>query len=1472
MSNFKKPHEISIWEDRLTLVDDEGREYDGSSIIPGDAKIVTSYFKEVKLCTIGSHDMSTPIATFNKELKREATGMNTLTFSIYSKYYDEEKEELLDNPYLPFLVNERKVKLKYYKNDEIQWLDFLIKNITENSSDYSYTYTATDLFINELSKSGFNLEFSTELENNQGTISELGGKIIQGTDWKISEDSETIQQLQEEALYELILNKEIIAFNLENNEQLRIPRGKIIYAFYSSIMNKNNNFFQFLYNENGEYLTDDRRVIYNSTNYYILLEDNMDYSNFAESVKYTSQYRGERLVRSQLTTYDPVTEKHVVVYEDERKNKIYGYSKDEYISENLVLSYITNGSEYVSTSGWKQNNNKLLKLQTFPEFKISTYNTERQTFLTYEQTENNVLFNSGFKDNLSLIGNVLYGDQYLFRTRCKVQKEGQMENPQDVRFKVQIKTYEYSTSGQFEEDTSKDLILFEGKTEDSGKLDPDGYFITRVPLTCKIQLTEEELKKKNIGIFINVVDQYGLTREGTYYFEDVQLFKYVLDDDSRVCLPKGLTINLNENNENIEEGVQAYTITNYYYYYPDANAVKEQIEYLYIGPDSKKYPVKYNQNFEKIRSITQKESNRFNLLQTLSETFECWCCIDVKHKETGEILLGKDLQELYIIDAGTSNTVMEGAQVYSAGNSNTREDFIIKSSGTPSEFYRQQKFISFHKNIGQRNEAGLKYGVNLKNIQRVQESEEIVSKLIVKTNNNEFAEGGGCNIAREAENQTGENFIINFDYYANQGLLNYDNLYNDLYSLNTEQGWLGYYATLRNINDEISDIRVILNQLSAEVIKCESEHTVALAEFEATSESLKECEEYFYELTLYTYDNIPKDSSWLDDEKIIALSNEIVRLRTKTQSLKEEEGRKLSILERTRQLVDEQNELFNMQIAEKRKINEKFEKKYSRFIQEGSWSSEDYIDDNLYYLDADSVLYNSSRPKVAYEVDFLELSVLEGFENYSFDVRDITYIQDPEFFGWVYKDGVKTPYNEQVVITEIVTYFDEVDKGKVRIQNYKSTFDSLFQRLTATTQKLEFSAGSYQRAANIITPEGNVQSKFLEDALSHNSSILKNAKNQSVTWDDKGITTINTSNPAEIVRITSGGVFLTEDGGEKWITGISGRGINAKTITTGQLDTQLITITNGTQTSFRWDSLGISAYYKNNNEYNNKTFVRFDQFGLYGIKNLDNPELLSSEKVIWDKAEFALTWKGFMLKSSNNNGYVSIDSEHDFGVYDSNGNQLIQIGRLDIDNDKNYGILIYGEQDENGKKLPFLKATQEEFLVGGWRVDKEGFHSMPDSINKFSLYTNKLLVPYTLFEGLEKPVNITKDECTRDDWAIVAGNQFGVTYNGEMFANNVHIIGNVNTSGGNLAAWEVVPEGFKYAGIVPDKEYYIEQYITRTGMAMNVFTSETKDFDKFSHKIIINDQGLTYGTKYDGSANKIITWEQLFEAVLPNKT
>jgi len=111
-------------------------------------------------------------------------------------------------------------------------------------------------------------------------------------------------------------------------------------------------------------------------------------------------------------------------------------------------------------------------------------------------------------------------------------------------------------------------------------------------------------------------------------------------------------------------------------------------------------------------------------------------------------------------------------------------------------------------------------------------------------------------------------------------------------------------------------------------------------------------------------------------------------------------------------------------LLDKEKVNKEFYKKYSRFLQEGPWISEDYIDDNLYYLDAQSTLHTSSQPKVTYNINVLEISRLEGYENYIFSLGDKTFIEDTEFFGWFVKDGVQTPYKEEIVVTELTIVFD----------------------------------------------------------------------------------------------------------------------------------------------------------------------------------------------------------------------------------------------------------------------------------------------------------------------------------------------------------------------------------------------------------------------------------------------------------------
>ena len=185
MSILKKPYEISIWDDVLVFKIRKERATVDEDILPEEAEKIGKYelkyqyYKEKKIAIIGSDTMSAPWRAVNPTFVKNVNGSSTLTFTMYSKYYDEDKDELLDNPFVKKMVNERKVKLKY----DGKWYDFIIKNIDESSDNKTYTYTAKDLFINELSKTGYDLVFDSELENNLGTINKLADEILKGSDW-----------------------------------------------------------------------------------------------------------------------------------------------------------------------------------------------------------------------------------------------------------------------------------------------------------------------------------------------------------------------------------------------------------------------------------------------------------------------------------------------------------------------------------------------------------------------------------------------------------------------------------------------------------------------------------------------------------------------------------------------------------------------------------------------------------------------------------------------------------------------------------------------------------------------------------------------------------------------------------------------------------------------------------------------------------------------------------------------------------------------------------------------------------------------------------------------------------------------------------------------------------------------------------------------------------------------------------------
>ena len=1260
---FKKPYEISLWKEVLifetkcfdkngnlikTVIDEEKMRQEwpeGTAVTE-----VVQYYKERKIAIIGSDTMNTPVRAVNSKLISKVNGENTLTFSVYSKYWDEDAEEFFDNPFLKLLVNERKIKLRYGPIGDCKWYDLIIKNVQENSETKTFTYTAKDQFVNELSKSGFELVLDAELENNMGNIEYLAEKVLEGSDWELGEDNSLLRQCKEEPLYRIVLKESIQGTNMLTGEKIIIPASKTILGFYGPITNKED-FFQFLYREDGVYTTDDNYVINNSSVWYY---EGAKYSKdgaptFAANMSFAEEYRGERFVRQVKTKYDPILDRYVQVYENSGTT-YYGYTESEYVSPTTVQNFITQPNGFTSYSGWDVGGVKsgeetlypYLELQGYPDMRDIDLDkigdTEYISFLKY-RAENNkqVLYNSGIADFRSDIKGFIKDEQFVFRIKYATATENEDGRPsrisyiQSVMPRIRIGEV-ILTNGKY---TIKDTYFdSQGVTVKN----VDNY--VEVILKCTKSIPYSQLIEKKLGLLLS------FPANTNYYIEDVQFFRYVTyekDGKTLVAVPGGELI---------------ASVKTKYYYYPEGDYKDvSEISYIYEGyePWLSGNEVYNDDNFEKIRSITAKESNRFNLIQTLCETFECWPKFEIEHDmSTGEILL--------------------------------------------DENYRQKKWVTFHEYVGKDNYAGFKYGINLKSIQRTLDSNGAVSKLIVKDNANQFADNGFCSIARAQENYTGENFIYDFSYYIQQGLMGFSEVTNDLYL--DVNGYIGYYKKLRELNRNREDWIEEQTGLLTDISEFESAYQTYKVSVESAEEELRATEIAIERFAGYTYTKLleiyKKQQAgqalskseqealiYWDSDEIVIKINKLTQLKnTIARHSKLRDAAKTN-LDTAQSRFEELADLIENLASAKRALNLQFYKKYSRFIQEGSWIKEDYVDDNLYYLDAEGVLHTSTQPKVTYNINVLELSSLPGYENYKFELGDKTFIEDTEFFGWTWASGVKTPYHEEIVVSEITIALDSPEQNTIKVQNYKTQFEDLFQRIAATTQSVEYHTGEYTRATTVVETDGTIVADTLQNSITNNAIRLENAKDQSVVWDETGITTTSLSKPNEMLRLISGGLFLSVDGGITWSTGITGSGINASYITSGCLNTGMINIMNNGVPSFRWDSTGLNAFQfqidVNTGKpygFNIAKFVRFDQYGIYGINSQSefDPNVPENGKIgedkIWENANYALTWKGFMLK--NDDGSVRITSAEDIQVMGGN-TERIKIGRI---KENVYGIRI----------------------------------------------------------------------------------------------------------------------------------------------------------------------------------------------------
>ena len=1261
---IKKPYKISLWEDeQIYLIKDKGADdstrYETTTLPESGYDLLNKYVRENCLAIIGSNTMDTPIRAFEPKLVRQTNGTNTLTFQIFYRYYDEDDECFKLNPFTNLLVNERKVKLFY----DGEWFDFVIKQIQEDSQKYTFTYTCQDLYISELSKNGYNLIFDTELENNMGTVTELGTSILEGTDWRVG-PSDTIKQKNGEVLFTYETPSALEATVLQDltykneswkeNDKVTIPANSIIFICYSSYaLGKNGDDIQFFWRADGRYQTDDDGNIINSPNYTATAPESLWTDT---DLKVTSDYRGLALIKSKRVKYIPQIQKYCYSYK--RGNvDYYAYMGSDFSSFKDAENLLTNSAGFISTSGWLGVDNSTV---TFAEVKV---NDEIKPCLNAKFGTSGKILNTGLYDSKALLQEnkgFTIGEKYIFAIKCYSNQN-----------KITGADITYLSSDSEYGTTAKSIFECTTTTINDTRLSGYKTFL----LTCNKSVSYTDLVKGSIDFYV--------LGSGTVEIQDAKLFKRVYSNGKLIIpdLETEISTEIKDKyfffkKSEINSGVSSTDdITFSTICYEDEIATNG-----YISNDVASY--------EKVTSITASKSNRFNLIQELCEAFECWAKFNIGHNSNGSIIT-KYIQT-------TDTAAIDGKKYYKKiGNDDSDKSYVYTNFSNEALERTTAREVCFKEYVGKENYAGFRYGINLKSITRSLDTKQIVTKLIVEPNSNEYAPDGFCTIQTAAMNPTGETAIYNFQYYLNNGLLNKNELHYDLYD--TEKG-IGLYTKLSQYNKQNTPLIEKQSEISITLSQAIAKQQIYNSIVEEAKNQLEVCIEDINDALNITNGNNIK----VDTEKYNDVINSYIRQRDSAKATIE---RYDPLLTNMTALVNKYTKEYNTiteALAKAREkiieLNNEFFRKYSRYIQEGTWISEDYVDDDLYYMDACGVSRASAFPQVSYTINVIDISGIEEYKNYNFTIGDKTYIEDVEFFGYV--PETKRPYQEEVIVAEVSYSLDNPADNTIKVQNYKTQFEDLFQRVAAATQALQYAEGKYNKASSIVDEDGTISGSVLERTLNFNY-CLADAISKEISNGGKVVEIQSTTMPNRLIKISGLGIELSRDAGQNWQTAITADGINADVGVFGSLHTNNLRIYNGDDETFFWDKNGITAYAWNEDTgtiYNK--FVRMDKYGIYGyVGNQAEHYSPISEMEIHDNAVYALTWDGLSINSLNGlnkSNYVRLSTN---GPEDTSTEgklrKIIWAGDKDGDN-----FVVYEDgtiKANNGHFEGTIKATGGEF-------------------------------------------------------------------------------------------------------------------------------------------------------------------------------
>lgn len=487
-------------------------------------------------------------------------------------------------------------------------------------------------------------------------------------------------------------------------------------------------------------------------------------------------------------------------------------------------------------------------------------------------------------------------------------------------------------------------------------------------------------------------------------------------------------------------------------------------------------------------------------------------------------------------------------------------------------------------------------GKNITSLERLTTSSDIVTRLFVSAG--EISSG---EVSIQTVNPTGENYIDNFQYYIDNGMIDED----------CQAKIVQYNIDIKNINDLLTSVKSEINTIDNDIMTNNVPYNTAVKLRESKQNRIVEID------AKLELESDTTTISQLNSEKS-TLQSDISNLNTTISNYE-------STLDGLNSNLESKNATLETHLSTKDSIVEAFYDEFNDFIHEGYYQNTNLIEPQSIYDDGLKKLNELAFPKVSYKMGVVDLARATGIPFESFKLHDIIHIRD-NFMK------LKT----KARITKIEEDLSNPTKTTIEIANYYSNVEELMNQITRNVEIVKNQQKYWDRSKDVVNPDGTLNTAKMQATFQQAMYQLVHGTNGSTVSGENGIESTSVSNSSKQIRMNDGKIEGSNDGGLTWEPIITSDGANMANVFGSVLKVSEIYLKGSA--NFFWNGDGLFAI----NSSNINQWIRFNDEGL--VATMDNGETF----------EFSLTWAGLQI------GKHSVDGLQDeLDAIDSKANNAL---------------------------------------------------------------------------------------------------------------------------------------------------------------------------------------------------------------------